>query len=143
MASLRTALISSGMISGVGLAKAKIIGLTAIVATMSRVTIPAVDKPKNISAPTKTSAKVRALVSCAYLALLSSIARPKCKTPFESATKIFSRFAPMAHNKSKQESAAAPAPEQTILISPMFLLTIFSAFNKPAPTIIEVPCWSS
>ena len=45
-------------------AKAKIMGLLAILATIAGFTMPAVDKPKNISAPTKTSASVRASVCC-------------------------------------------------------------------------------
>ena len=47
------------------------------------------------------------------------------------------------HIKSKQEIAAAPAPETTILISSIFLPVISSAFNNAADAIIAVPCWSS
>ncbi len=56
---------------------------------------------------------------------------------------MFSLFTPKAQSKSKQERAAAPAPEATILISSIFLLTICRAFNNAEPTIILVPCWSS
>ena len=52
---IRTAATSSGMISGVGFAKAKISGLAAIFATIFPETIPALDKPRNTSAPTKAS----------------------------------------------------------------------------------------
>ena len=66
MASGRTAIANSGMISGVGLAIAKINGLGPMVMTMSCVNTPGADKPMNKSAPTIASAKVRSSVSLAY-----------------------------------------------------------------------------
>ena len=62
MASSRTAATSSAVISGSGLAMAKMIGLSAIDFTMSWVTAPLADRPKNTSAPSSASASVRALV---------------------------------------------------------------------------------
>ena len=50
MASLRTAATSSGVISGSGLAMAKMIGCGAIILTMSWVTAPLAESPKNTSA---------------------------------------------------------------------------------------------
>ncbi len=44
---------------------AKMIGFAAIDLTMSWVTAPLADRPKNTSAPSKASASVRALVSTA------------------------------------------------------------------------------
>ena len=73
IASSRTALTSSGMISGVGLASAKTIGLLAIVATISFLTTPPADRPSTMSAPTIASASVRCEVFCAKKALSSSI----------------------------------------------------------------------
>ena len=62
MASSRTAATSSAVISGSGLAMAKMIGLSAIDLTMSCVTAPLADRPKNTSAPSSASASVRAEV---------------------------------------------------------------------------------
>ncbi len=62
MASERTAATSSTVISGSGLAMAKMIGLSAIDFTMSWVIAPFTERPKNTSAPAKASASVRALV---------------------------------------------------------------------------------
>ena len=67
MASPRTAATSSALISGSGLAMAKIMGLAAIDLTMSLVTAPLTESPKNTSAPASASASVRAevFVACA------------------------------------------------------------------------------
>ena len=55
-------LASSGRISGSGLASARMMGWSAIVATISRVSTPAVEQPRKTSAPSTTSASVRAAV---------------------------------------------------------------------------------
>ena len=39
--------------------------------------------------------------------------------------------------------AAAPAPEQTILISSMRLPTTANPFSSAVPATMAVPCWSS
>ena len=65
MASERTSATSSGVISGSGLAIAKMMGLSAIDFTISLVTVPAAESPKKASAPISASASVRALVSTA------------------------------------------------------------------------------
>jgi hypothetical protein len=62
MASVRTSATSSTVISGSGLAMAKMIGLSAIDFTIAWVTAPFAESPKNTSAPVKASAKVRAFV---------------------------------------------------------------------------------
>ena len=54
------------MISGSGLAMAKMIGLSAIDATMSWVSAPFTDRPKNTSVPSIASVSVRALVAAAW-----------------------------------------------------------------------------
>jgi len=59
MASSRTAATSSGMISGVGLASAKISGFGAMRATMSAFSTPPADSPRNMSAPSITCVSVR------------------------------------------------------------------------------------
>ena len=69
MASGRTALTSSGMISGVGLASAKMIGFGPIVATIAAVRTLGADRPRKMSAPTIASARVRALPRVANCAL--------------------------------------------------------------------------
>ena len=63
--------------------------------------------------------------------------------PRESDTKILFLSTPSAQMISKQDIAAAPAPEQTTLISSIFLPVISKAFSIAAATMIEVPCWSS
>ena len=63
MQSGRTALASSGRISGSGLASARMIGWPAMLFTMSGVTTPAAEQPRNTSASFITSASVRAPVS--------------------------------------------------------------------------------
>ncbi len=62
IASLRTACTSSGRISGVGLASAKMTGLARIVATISGLSTPAAERPRKMSAPFITSASVRCSV---------------------------------------------------------------------------------
>ena len=65
MQSGRTAFASSGRISGSGLAIARMIGWSAIRLTISAVSTPPADRPRKMSAPSMTSASVRARVSCA------------------------------------------------------------------------------
>ena len=65
MASSRTAATSSGVISGSGLAIAKMIGFAAMTLTISGVTAPLAERPKKTSAPASASARLRALVSTA------------------------------------------------------------------------------
>jgi hypothetical protein len=65
MQSGRTALASSGRISGSGLASARMIGLGAIVLTISGVSTPAAEQPRKTSDLSTTSASVRASVACA------------------------------------------------------------------------------
>ena len=62
IASGRTALTSSGRISGVGLASARTSGLAAIARTISCFITPGPDRPRKMSAPGIASASVRALV---------------------------------------------------------------------------------
>ena len=60
IASPRTAATSAGVISGSGFAIAKMIGLGAMDATISGVTVPADETPTKQSAPRSASARVRA-----------------------------------------------------------------------------------
>ena len=62
MASVRISATSSGVISGSGLAMAKMIGFFAIDWTMAGVSAPLADRPKKTSAPSSASASVRASV---------------------------------------------------------------------------------
>ena len=57
------ALASSGKISGVGLAQAKMMASRAMVLTISRVSAPGADTPMNTSAPRMTSAREPAFFS--------------------------------------------------------------------------------
>ena len=65
MASSLTSFASSGLISGSGLAIAKIIGLSAIVARYSFFNAPAAETPTNTSASTRASSSVLASVAAA------------------------------------------------------------------------------
>ena len=73
IASLRTARTSSGVISGFGFARAKMIGRLDICAIISRVTAPATESPTKTSAPTSASARERAGVSRMKRALYGSM----------------------------------------------------------------------
>ena len=66
IASSRTARASSGVISGSGLAMAKMIGRGPMLRTISAVSAPRTLRPKNASAPATASAKVRASVATAW-----------------------------------------------------------------------------
>jgi hypothetical protein len=63
IASSRTCRTCSGRISGTGLASAKMIGRSAIFATISGVIAPATERPTKTSHPCMTSSRVRAPVS--------------------------------------------------------------------------------
>ena len=141
-ASGRTDLISSGIISGIGLASANTKGLSAISAIHSFLIVPGPDNPRKISAFRMASSIVTKGVSIAYIALFSSRvpARLVEITPFESQTMMFSFFIPKVMSKLRQAIAAAPAPEQTTRTSLKFLPTTFSPLIIAAPTIIAVPC---
>jgi len=65
MASSRISATSSGVISGSGLAIAKMIGFGAIERTMSGVSAPLAETPKKMSAPFMASSSVRASVAVA------------------------------------------------------------------------------
>ena len=120
-------------------------GLAAMLLTMSGLTTPPADRPKKMSAPTITSANVRAEVGCANWRLSSSISsvRPSYTTPAKSVTQIFSLGKPIFKSKPRQASAAAPAPEVTSLTFLRSLPTTFIPLIKPADTTMAVPCWSS
>ena len=62
----RASRASSGVISGSGLAIAKMIGLSAMRATIALVTAPFTDRPNTTSAPSSASVSVRALVAVAW-----------------------------------------------------------------------------
>jgi hypothetical protein len=63
----------SGMISGFGLASARISGSLAMPLIISGLSTPLADRPRKMSAPSSTSASVRAEVFCANGSLSSSI----------------------------------------------------------------------
>jgi hypothetical protein len=66
MASSRMAATSSTVISGSGLAMAKMIGFGAIEAIMSRVNAPLTESPNTTSAPSMALSRLRAEVSAAW-----------------------------------------------------------------------------
>ncbi len=60
-----------------------------------------------------------------------------------SVTVMFSRVAPSDTSRFRQASAAAPAPEVTILAAESCFPASSSALRTAAATMIAVPCWSS
>ncbi len=145
MASSRISATSSGVISGSGLAMAKMIGLSAIERTMSAVSAPFTDRPKKTSAPSIASASVRALVSTAWSSFHSFIPslRPLWTTPLVSQSRMLSALKPIAFISDRQAMPAAPAPLQTSFVAAMSRPVRSSAFMRPAMAMIAVPCWSS
>ena len=75
---------------------AKMMGLSAIVLTISGVTVSLMERPTKTSAPTKASASVRASVSLASSAFHGFIpkSRPLKTTPLESHRIRFSGLTP-------------------------------------------------
>jgi hypothetical protein len=145
MASLRTSATSSGVISGSGLAMAKMIGLSAIDFTISLVTAPLTESPKNTSAPASACASVRADVRTAAAPTSTGSCRrcgpgrlrPWCREMMLSGVK------PIALSSSRQAMPAAPAPLHTSLVDLMSRPVRSSALISPAAAMMAVPCWSS
>ena len=98
IASSLTAMTSSGRISGSGFARANIRGLLAIEETISLVTMPPFDRPRNTSASTMAEAKSPSEISLANsdLYLFSSPASSLLfvRIPDESTMMIFSFLTP-------------------------------------------------
>jgi hypothetical protein len=145
MASARTAWASSGVISGSGLAMAKMTGSRAMEATMAGVTAPFALTPRNTSAPRMASSSVRNSVSTAWADFhwfMPSV-RPCQMTPLVSQTRQFSPRAPIDLRSSMQAMPAAPAPFRTMRTSSMRFSVRCSALISPAAQMTAVPCWSS
>ena len=123
MASERTLITSSGVISGSGLAMAKMMGRGPMEATISLVRAPLADSPSTTSAPTMASARVRCGVSVAWAAFHWSMpwSRPLNTTPSRSTMTVFSAFTPAAFIRAMEDRPAAPAPARTTLTSSSFL----------------------
>ena len=142
MASFRSLLTSSGIISGTGFAKAKIIGCADIFFTISSVRILGFESPKNISAPRIASLSVLSFVLMANSSLyLFKSVRSTLTTPRLSKSTICST--PKFRYILAHAIPAAPAPLMTTLMSLIFLPLISIALISPALDIIAVPCWSS
>jgi len=60
-----------------------------------------------------------------------------------SATQMFFCAMPSETSRSRQASAAAPAPEHTSFTSFSALPTMRRPLVIAAPTMMAVPCWSS
>ena len=145
MASGRTAWTSSGVISGSGLAIAKMIGRAAMVFTWSWVRVPLADRPMNTSAPLMASVRSRASVSTAWALFhwLISSGRPRQSTPLRSTAMTLSWRTPIALISSMVAIPAAPGPFSTTRISARLRPVISQALIRPAAVMIAVPCWSS
>ena len=113
--------------------------------TISLVTEPGTESPKNTSAPFRASSKVLALVSTVWpdfhWFILDCL--PLYMTPSLSTKITFLFCAPIALSNSTHAIDAAPAPLLTKVVSFIFLLVKWSAFIIPAAVTIAVPCWSS
>ena len=136
---------SSGVISGSGLAMAKMIGLSAMARTISWVSAPFTDRPKNTSAPSIACSRVRALVVEAWADFhwfMPSV-RPWKTTPLVSARMMCSGRMPIAFSSSTQAMAAEPAPLTTSLVSRSVRPVRWQALISPAAATMAVPCWSS
>ena len=123
---------------------AKTMGLSAMLISISGVTILAMERPMNTSACTKASSSWCTswwVANSAFSAL--SCSRSWRITPLLSVMMMFSAFAPKALYKRVHETAAAPAPEITIRTSSIFFCANSRAFNSAAHEMMAVPCWSS
>ena len=115
MASVRIFATSSGVISGSGLAMAKMIGFGAIERIMASVKAPLAERPKTMSAPSMASASVRrsVLTACADFHWFMPSVRPCQTTPLVSQRMMFSGEKPIDLMSSMQAMPAEPAPLQT------------------------------
>jgi hypothetical protein len=90
-----------------------------------------------------TSPSVRAGVSWAYRALL--VVHVLAATLVDDALAVGDPDVLLAHpqptTRLRQAMAAAPAPEQTSLTSPIRLPTTSSPLSSAAAATIAVPCW--
>ena len=148
------ALASSGMISGIGLAMAKMNGSGFMVRTMAWVTQLALLTPTNTSAPTRASAKdpflQPGLVNVAKDRLAGRVlisGRSGDKIPVRSQmntclTASVSGY-PWPNRSSAMAVPAAPAPLITTVRSDRRLPVSFAAFIRAASRVMDVPCWSS
>ena len=126
MASGRTALASSGRISGSGLASARISGRLAMLSTISGLSTPPAETPRKMSAPSTASASVRAESRARSAAFCSSSdsERPRVSTPLAVRDQdVLALRTPRPTRMLRQAIAAAPAPEQTSLTSSILLPT--------------------
>ena len=136
----------SGIISGVGLAIAKRIGSLAIDLTISSLTQPAAEIPRNTSAPfiaseSEPSRWERLVISAISCLTALSLGSPLQIIPLLSQSVM--SFTPILRRCFAIAIPAAPAPFITTLISSSFLWTSLSELIRPAATITAVPCWSS
>ncbi len=126
--------------------------LGAIPATHSFFTVPgpgrdrqiATSAPANAAAvsPARFSRLVISVSAHLYGSALRSL-RSRCSVPLLSQMMILPASAPAAMSRRAVQRFAAPAPTRTVLISLIFLPTIFRALSRPARVTSAVPCWSS
>ena len=118
MASVRTAATSSDVISGSGLAMAKMIGFSAIDFTMSCVTAPFTERPKKTSAPTRPRrACGLGLDRIAGFPLVHAFGAAFVDDALGVAeNEVFRAESRWRCKSSRQAMPAAPAPLQTSLV---------------------------
>ena len=136
----------SGMISGTGLAMGNKMGLGAMVLTISGVTTPGEDTPMNRSAPTITSARepdLSSLLDSSNRAFFSALRSVRAEQMAPLRSQMMASPRPMDFRSLKMAVPAAPAPENTAVMSSIFLSTSFRALMRAAATMMAVPCWSS
>ena len=140
---------SFGRISGVGFAKANIIGFLFIFFTHSFFNACPTDTPINTSAPLITYYKEPLIPSKfdilakSYFSEFIPSFLPVYMAPFVSQIIIFFPWAPYLKMSRAIVSPAAPAPFITILTSLKVFPASFIAVIKPPNVTIAVPCWSS
>ena len=125
---------------------AKTIASSAIVLTISAVTIFGADTPTKISLPFIAVLRSPWICSLFVFSAISFCAgfihsSPGAGIPLRST--ITTSPIPSSRRSLQIEIPADPAPLMTTLASENFLFTSLSALVSPADTMIAVPCWSS
>ena len=125
---------------------AKTIASSAIVLTISAVTIFGADTPTKISLPFIAVLRSPWICSLFVFSAISFCAgfihsSPGARIPLRST--ITTSPIPSSRRSLQIEIPADPAPLMTTLASENFLFTSLSALVSPADTMIAVPCWSS
>ena len=142
----RTCFASSGRISGSGLAIARMIGRSAIRATISGVRTPPVDRPRKTSAPAITSASVRALgvLRVARLVGVELVAATLVDDALAVEDEDVAAVEAKAHLQVEAgDRGGAGAGAHQLHLARCPCRRCVRPFSTAAAATIAVPCWSS